>query len=163
MVRTRILRRRCSVESSQREKRQNRRATDAWDSEFPRLSPLTSPSRIAYAGKVGGPRETMAAFAVFIRESTLDPAEMEKYFDLVGSTLEGHPHKVLAAYGRQQILEGSDIEGAVIIKFPSIEAAKAWYDSPEYQEAREHRFKGATYRAVIVEGLLPWEVGEAAT
>jgi uncharacterized protein (DUF1330 family) len=28
-----------------------------------------------------------------------------------------------------------------------------WYESPAYQEARAHRFKGANYRAVIVEGL----------
>jgi uncharacterized protein (DUF1330 family) len=34
-----------------------------------------------------------------------------------------------------------------------IEAAKAWYNSPAYREAREHRFKGAEYRAVIVQGV----------
>src|SRR5262245_33941970 len=104
----------------------------------------------------------MSAYAVFIRESTRDSGEMEKYSETVGETLEGHPHKVLAAYGRQDVLEGPDVEGVVIIKFPSIEAAKSWYDSPAYREAREHRFRGATYRAVIVEGLSPWE-REAAT
>jgi len=104
----------------------------------------------------------MSAYAVFIRESTLDAAEIQSYFAMVGNTLEGHPHKVLAAYGRQEVLEGPDIEGVVIIKFPSIEAAKTWYESPAYQEARQHRFIGATYRAVIVEGLSPWE-REAAT
>jgi uncharacterized protein (DUF1330 family) len=105
----------------------------------------------------------MTAYAVFIRESTRDPAEMEKYSQMAGDTLGGHRVKILAAYGRHEVLEGPDVEGVVILKFPSIEAAKAWYESPEYREAREHRFKGATYRAVIVEGLLPWEVGDAAT
>jgi uncharacterized protein (DUF1330 family) len=38
-------------------------------------------------------------------------------------------------------------------EFPTIEAAKAWYDGPAYREAREHRFKGAEYRAVIVQGV----------
>jgi uncharacterized protein (DUF1330 family) len=51
----------------------------------------------------------------------------------------------------------------VIVEFPSIDAAKAWYESPAYREAREHRFKGADYRAVIVEGLLPWEARDADT
>jgi hypothetical protein len=37
--------------------------------------------------------------------------------------------------------------------FPSFDEAKAWYDSPAYREVREHRFRGADYRAVIVEGL----------
>jgi hypothetical protein len=26
---------------------------------------------------------------------------------------------------------------------------KAWYDSPAYRKVREHRYKGADYRAVI--------------
>jgi len=95
----------------------------------------------------------MAAYAVFIRESTNDPAEMERYSQLAGATLDGHPAKVLAAYGRQSVLEGPEVEGVVIVEFPSIDAAKTWYNSPAYRDAREHRFKGATYRAVIVEGL----------
>ena len=32
-------------------------------------------------------------------------------------------------------------------------AARAWYDSPAYQEVAQHRFKGARYRAVLVEGV----------
>ena len=97
----------------------------------------------------------MPAYAVFIKEKTLDPTEMEKYSEMVGDTLTGHPVKVLAAYGRQEVLEGPEVEGVVVVEFPSIEAAKKWYDSPAYREAREHRFKGATYRAVIVDGLSP--------
>jgi uncharacterized protein (DUF1330 family) len=95
----------------------------------------------------------MAAYAVFIRERTLDPAEMKKYSEMAGDTLTGHSAQVLAAYGRQEVLEGPQVEGVVVVEFPSIEAARKWYDSPAYREAREHRFKGAQYRAVIVEGL----------
>ena len=65
-----------------------------------------------------------------------------------------HAMTVLAAYGRQEVLEGPPVEGIVIVEFPSIEDAKAWYDSPAYREAREHRFRGARYRAIIVEGLV---------
>jgi uncharacterized protein (DUF1330 family) len=66
--------------------------------------------------------------------------------------LTGHPVTVLAAYGRQEVLEGPEVEGVVILEFPSVEAAKAWYDSPAYCEVRQHRFRGSDYRAVIVEG-----------
>jgi uncharacterized protein (DUF1330 family) len=31
-------------------------------------------------------------------------------------------------------------------------AARAWYNSPAYQEARLHRMKGAQYRMLLVEG-----------
>ena len=71
----------------------------------------------------------------------------------VGDTLTGHPLKVLAAYGRQEVVEGPEVEGVVILEFPSFEEAKAWYDSPADREVREHRFRGADYRAVIVEGV----------
>ena len=59
---------------------------------------------------------------------------------------------MLAAYGCHEVLEGPEIEGLVILEFPSLEEAKAWYDSPAYREVREHRFRGSDYRAVIVEG-----------
>jgi uncharacterized protein (DUF1330 family) len=94
----------------------------------------------------------MTAYAVFIRESTRDAAELATYSRKVGATLAGHPVKVLAAYGDQEVIEGPEVEGVVILEFPSIAAAKAWYDSPAYREVREHRFRGSEYRAVIVEG-----------
>ena len=46
-----------------------------------------------------------------------------------------------------------EVEGVVIASFPTFEEAKAWYESPAYNEAREHRFRGAEYRGLIVEGL----------
>jgi uncharacterized protein (DUF1330 family) len=95
----------------------------------------------------------MATYIVFMRESTRDPAELETYSEKVGDTLTGHPVSVLAAYGRQEVIEGPDVEGVVILEFPTFEAAKAWYNSPAYRQVREHRFRGATYRAVIVEGV----------
>jgi len=51
------------------------------------------------------------------------------------------------------VLEGPEIEGMVILEFPTFEAAKAWYDSPRYSEVREHRFKGAEYSMMIVQGV----------
>jgi uncharacterized protein (DUF1330 family) len=95
----------------------------------------------------------MATYIVFIRDLTRDQAEMDVYTPKAGASLAGHPIKVLAAYGRQEVIEGPEVEGVVIVEFPSFDEAKAWYDSPAYREAREHRFKGADYRAVIVEGL----------
>jgi len=83
----------------------------------------------------------MAAYAVFIRESMKDKAEMDMYSSMAGATLDGHQAKVLAAYGPQKVLEGPEVEGVVIVEFPSIETAKLWYESPAYREAREHPFQ----------------------
>jgi uncharacterized protein (DUF1330 family) len=50
-------------------------------------------------------------------------------------------------------LEGAATEGTVILEFPSMDAAKAWYDGPAYRKVREHRFKGATYHVILVKGV----------
>ncbi len=78
---------------------------------------------------------------------------MQIYAGKAGGSLAGYPVKVLAAYGKQEVLEGPQTEGVVILEFPTMAAAKEWYDSPLYREAREHRFQGADYRAVLVEGV----------
>lgn len=95
----------------------------------------------------------MSAYAIFIRERTRVQSDLDAYQAKAGATLAGHSAKVLAAYGRQELLEGAAHEGVVIVEFPTIEAARAWYDGPGYRAARELRFKGADYRAFIVEGL----------
>lgn len=95
------------------------------------------------------------AYVVFTREKTLDQAELEIYWKKVAASLEGHPMKVLSGYGPFEVLEGEVTEGVVIAEFPSMAAAKAWYDSPAYREAREHRFKGAVYRGILVEATGP--------
>jgi uncharacterized protein (DUF1330 family) len=95
----------------------------------------------------------MPAYMVFIREKTLDQAELQAYWSKVRSTLEGRPVKVLAAYGRHVTLEGPDAEGVVVAEFSSVEEARDWYDCPAYREAAEHRFRGAVYRGLIVEGV----------
>lgn len=95
----------------------------------------------------------MPAYIVFQRDSTTDQKKLDTYMPLAMASGAGHPIKVLAAYGKQEVLEGAPVEGVVIVEFPSIEAAKKWYDSPAYRAAREHRFKGAKYRAVLVEGV----------
>ena len=95
----------------------------------------------------------MPAYIIFTREKTTDQAEMDIYSGLAGPTLEGHPAKPLVHYGKQITLEGSPHEGAVVLEFPTMEQAKAWYDSPAYQSAAKHRHAGAHYRAFIVEGV----------
>jgi uncharacterized protein (DUF1330 family) len=95
----------------------------------------------------------MPAYAIFIRERTRDRSALDVYTPLAQASIEGRTLKVLAAYGGHEALEGPELEGVVILEFPSMEDARAWYDSPAYREAREHRFRGADYRAFIVEGL----------
>jgi len=95
----------------------------------------------------------MAAYIIFTRESTRNSSELESYAPKARASMKGHAGTVRVAYGRQEMLEGAPVEGVVVVEFPTFEEAKAWYDSPAYREAREYRFRGADYRAVIVQGV----------
>jgi uncharacterized protein (DUF1330 family) len=95
----------------------------------------------------------MPAYIVFMREEMRDAQEFGKYMEAVPGTLEGHPVRPLAIYGTLETLEGAPLEGAVIAEFPTLEAARAWYESPAYQQAVKHRHKAGKYRVFLLEGL----------
>lgn len=94
----------------------------------------------------------MVAYVVFTREKMRNREEYEHYRKKSRPANAGHLLKPLALYGKHEVLEGPAIEGAVILEFPSIEAAKTYYHSPAYQDAVKHRFLAADYRVFIVEG-----------
>ncbi|WP_353739427.1 DUF1330 domain-containing protein [Accumulibacter sp.] len=57
--------------------------------------------------------------------------------------------------GRVEVLEGGRTkpERRVIIEFDSLEQAKRFYDSPEYQATRAARRGAAEMNVLVVEGL----------
>ena len=95
----------------------------------------------------------MVAYAVFIRDRLRDPEAMRLYREEVGATFAGHQATTRASHGAFEVLEGAALESVVITEFPSIEAARAWYDSGAYREVRRLRHLAADYRAFIVEGV----------
>ncbi|MFP3550374.1 DUF1330 domain-containing protein [Paraburkholderia sp. SIMBA_049] len=95
----------------------------------------------------------MTAYMIFTRESMQDQAALDAYRSKVRDTFDGYAHKVLAAYGTQQVLEGDPAEATVVLEFPSLAAARAWYDSDTYQQVAQHRLKGSRHRVVLIEGL----------
>jgi uncharacterized protein (DUF1330 family) len=95
----------------------------------------------------------MSAYVVFVRDRITDAAEFKTYQTSAPAAGVGRPITPLAFYGAIETLEGDPVDGAVILEFPSVEEAHGWYDSPLYQEARQHRLKGADYRVFIVEGV----------
>ena len=95
----------------------------------------------------------MAAYIVITREKTRNAARLEPYAQLAPASFKEYPATFLAFHGRHEVLEGSAIEGIIILEFPSYEEARAWYHSPTYQTASEHRFQGADYRFILTEGV----------
>ena len=102
----------------------------------------------------------MVAYVIFIKEQTHNQGELDLYKERAHSALAGHPITFRVAQGHKEVVEGPDFEDLMMLEFPTFLEARAWYDSPAYQAASEHRFKGADYRAIIVEGV---QAGKEAT
>ena len=76
-----------------------------------------------------------------------DPVEYKKYTDRVPGILARFDGKVLARGGRYETLEGpATFERFVVIEFPSMDAARACFNSPEYREAAAFRRAGGAGR-----------------
>jgi uncharacterized protein (DUF1330 family) len=97
----------------------------------------------------------MTAYLIVYRESPVrDPAEMEQY-QAKTRQMSGGDWKLTprVIYGDVTPLEGQAPDGVIMLEFPTVEDARAWYESPAYQAALPHRKKAADFRAIIVQGM----------
>lgn len=95
----------------------------------------------------------MAAY-IIIRITVKDPIRLKEYQKVAPAIIGRFEGKLLARGGEVVSLEGSiENRRIVIIEFPSLEKAKAFYCSPEYAEAIELRKDAAEFEVIAVEGL----------
>jgi uncharacterized protein (DUF1330 family) len=96
----------------------------------------------------------MPAYMLFIREGAIrNQSELDIYSSLNRKSPRDPKLTPLVVYGAIEAVEGTAPDGMVMLQFPTVEDAKAWYNSPAYQAAIPHRKKAADYRALIVQGL----------
>ena len=82
----------------------------------------------------------MPAYMIFMREEPVrDAAEMAIYREKGAGSASGFPVKPLVVYGALEAVEGRAPDGVVVLEFPTVEDAKAWYNSPIYKAAAPHR------------------------
>ncbi len=94
----------------------------------------------------------MAAYILADVQIT-DPEQYAKYRELSSAAFEAHGVEPLARGGATQRLEGREPGRIVVLKFASMEAARTFYDSPEYVMARGARERAAVMNMIIVEGV----------
>lgn len=82
-----------------------------------------------------------------------DPDAYQGYQALAPAAFAAHGARFLARGGAHEVLEGPVLDRHVVIEFPSLAAARACYQSAEYQAARARREGAAVAHVVIVEGL----------
>ena len=96
----------------------------------------------------------MSSGYVIASVTVTDPVKYEDYKKWSTEAMRAHGAEVCVRGGQVEVMEGDwTPERLVIAKFPSFEAAKAFYHSPEYGKARAAREGAAIMRLVCVEGL----------
>lgn len=70
-----------------------------------------------------------------------DPKRFEDYGPGVMPLLQKHGAEVLAADFESETLEGEARKVNVVLKFPSAEAARNWYNDPAYGPVRQIRLE----------------------
>jgi uncharacterized protein (DUF1330 family) len=82
-----------------------------------------------------------------------DPADYQEYTQQVGATVEhyGGRYVVAGATSQPETIEGDWTPTRItVLEFPSVEAAKAWYDSPEYTAIRGIRQRASVSHFILV-------------
>lgn len=83
-----------------------------------------------------------------------DPAAYEEYKRLSTIAMKAHGAEVCVRGGKTEVLEGDwTPDRVVLLKFPSMEQAKAFYASAEYKAAIAARQGIAIMRMVAIEGV----------
>ena len=95
----------------------------------------------------------MSAYVIVDIDVT-DPQGYPEYIQLAPATITAYGGKYLARGGKTEVLEGVWIpKRLVILEFDSIQQARAWLESPEYQPARQLRHRTAVSNMVVIEGV----------
>lgn len=78
--------------------------------------------------------------------------EVFEYMERIQATLDPFGGRFLVHGAEVQVLEGEWPGSLVLLEFPSGDAARAWYDSPAYQEILHLRADHIPGDLILVEG-----------
>lgn len=95
----------------------------------------------------------MAAYVV-VNVDVKDPVRYKDYIGMSPVSIGQYGGRFIARGGAVEVMEGDwTPKRMVILEFPSMERAKAWWASAEYAEAKALRQATAETQLVITEGL----------
>lgn len=84
-----------------------------------------------------------------------DPEEYQNYLAGFMPIFQKYGGELLATSKNETfVIEGEwAYPRTVIMKFPSLDQARKWYNDPDYKSLAEHRYRSAKANLVLVEGL----------
>jgi uncharacterized protein (DUF1330 family) len=96
----------------------------------------------------------MPSAYIIANVTVTNPEQYEEYKKLSTLAMQVHGAELCVRGGKVEVLEGDWAPTRVVIlKFPSMEAAKKYSDSVEYTAARNSRQGAAVMRMIAVEGV----------
>ena len=91
---------------------------------------------------------------VFAEVNITNPEGYKAYSAQVPATIAKYGGRFLVRGGRAHALEGEWPEvRRVLIEFPTAEAARQWWDSPEYEQPKALRMANSDGRLILLEGV----------
>ncbi len=117
---------------------------------------LTLALTCAMTPGAGAQPASRSAFVIVERTATTGAESIQaQYAKLAREILPKYGARYLARSRANTLLEGDGPAPCcmAILEFPSLEAVRRWYDSPENRSAAKIRQGGARFRIIAIEGL----------
>jgi uncharacterized protein (DUF1330 family) len=96
----------------------------------------------------------MAKGYIFAEVEVTNPEGYKSYTQHVPATIEKYGGKFIVRGGPSEALEGQWPQvRRVLLEFPSVEAARRWYHSPEYEKPMALRKANSNGRLILLEGV----------
>jgi len=96
----------------------------------------------------------MPAYIV-VQVRVTDPVKYDQYRPVAAAAIANHGGRYVVRGGQSEILEGQDMTPPprrVVVEFPTMEAARRFWNSPDYAAARALRAGAGDMLAVLCEG-----------
>ena len=96
----------------------------------------------------------MPAYCLFDNVEVTDPDALGEYAAQALATIHAYSGRYLVIGGDVELKEGASmVQYPVLIEFPTLDAANAWYDSPEYAPLKRLRHGAGRFNAIFMAGL----------
>ena len=94
----------------------------------------------------------MKGYIIAVYEKIEYKKVLNEYAEKAGAAVKKYSGKILVRGGKSECIEGSPSPRTVIIEFSSLDIAKKFYYSKEYQEAKKILGNSAKRNYQIIEG-----------
>jgi uncharacterized protein (DUF1330 family) len=98
-------------------------------------------------------QDTVPAYAVgLLRDVKMGP-EIIAYLEGIDRTLKPFGGRFVIHGGEKHVLEGDPRSDLIVIAFPNLESAEAWYASPAYRDILPLRARNAEGEVFLIRGV----------